>query len=167
MSSSIPTNLKATEQQSGDGLVEPLSSSPPSAPTPAFLPSSAADGARKKEGSPPRKPSSESGADKKLHLPYKPHVSAGWKLPGVAQFKVNQWLGQVRLVNSWESQRRELSDSQIRKEALSLIYRAKSGEPLEDLLPETYSLVREAGRRSMNMRHYDVQILGGTCLFYG
>ncbi len=104
---------------------------------------------------------------KKLHLPYKPHVSAGWKIPGVAQYKVQQWLAQTRLVNSWEDNRRALTDSQIRKEALSLIYRAKSGEPLDSLLPETYSLVREAGRRSMNMRHYDVQILGGTCLFHG
>lgn len=167
MSSSIPTNPKATDQQSRDGLEEQLSTSPPAVPAPAEIPSNTSEGARKKDTSPPRKPNGGGGADKKLHLPYKPHVSAGWKMPGVAQFKVNQWLAQVRLVNSWESQRRELSDSQIRKEALSLIYRAKSGEPLEDLLPETYSLVREAGRRSMNMRHYDVQILGGTCLFYG
>lgn len=167
MSSSIPTNLNASERQSGDGLVESLSTSPSNGPSPASTPSSLAEGAREKDSSTPRKPKSDSGADKKLHLPYKPSVSAGWKIPGVAQIKVNQWLGQVRLVNSWESQRRELSDSQIRKESLSLIYRAKSGEPLEDLLPETYSLVREAGRRSMNMRHYDVQILGGTCLFYG
>ena len=104
---------------------------------------------------------------KKLHLPYKPHVSAGWKIPGVATYKVNQWLEQTRAVNAWESRRRELKDTQIRKEALSLVYRAKSGETLESLLPETYSLVREAGRRALNMRHYDVQILGGTCLFYG
>jgi preprotein translocase subunit SecA len=104
---------------------------------------------------------------KKLHLPSKPHVSAGWKIPGVATYKVNQWLEQTRAVNAWESRRRELKDGQIRKEALSLVYRAKSGETLESLLPETYSLVREAGRRALNMRHYDVQILGGTCLFYG
>ncbi|MFN7451000.1 MAG: preprotein translocase subunit SecA [Pirellula sp.] len=104
---------------------------------------------------------------KKLHLPYKPHVSAGWKIPGVAAYKVNQWLEQTRAVNAWEARRRELKDGQIRKEALSLVYRAKSGETLESLLPETYSLVREAGRRALNMRHYDVQILGGTCLFYG
>jgi preprotein translocase subunit SecA len=99
---------------------------------------------------------------KKLHLPSKPHVSAGWKIPGVATYKVNQWLEQTRAVNAWESRRRELKDGQIRKEALSLVYRAKSGETLESLLPETYSLVREAGRRALNMRHYDVQILGGN-----
>jgi preprotein translocase subunit SecA len=70
-------------------------------------------------------------------------------------------------VNGLEEGRRGLSDSQLRKEALSLKYRVKSGEPASALLPETYSLVREAGRRSLRMRHYDVQILGGIALFYG
>ncbi len=109
----------------------------------------------------------EKGADRKLHLPYRPHVSAGWSIPGVARYKVSQWLEQTRAVNALEDGRRALTDPQLRKEALSLIYRAKSGEPLSDLLPESYSLIREAGRRSLNMRHYDVQILGGICLFHG
>jgi preprotein translocase subunit SecA len=73
----------------------------------------------------------------------------------------------ARQVNQWEENRRALSLQQIKKEFLSLIYRAKSGEPLGSLLPETYSLVREAGRRALNMRHYDVQILGGVCLYHG
>lgn len=104
---------------------------------------------------------------KKLHLPYRPHVSAGWAMPGVARYKVNQWLEQTRAVNALESSRRELTEPQIRKEALSLIYRAKSGEILASLVPEMYSLIREAARRALNMRHYDVQILGGICLFHG
>lgn len=103
----------------------------------------------------------------KLNLPYRPHVSAGWALPGVARYKVAQWLEQTRAVNALEEQRKELTEPQLRKEALSLIYRAKSGETLVSLLPETYSLIREAGRRALNMRHYDVQILGGICLFHG
>ena len=102
-----------------------------------------------------------------LQLPYRPHVAAGWKIPGVGTYKINQWLEQARSVNAWEENRKSLSDPQLRKEFLSLIYRAKSGEPLETLLPECYSLVREAGRRKMNMRHYDVQIFGGVCLFHG
>jgi preprotein translocase subunit SecA len=104
---------------------------------------------------------------KKLHLPYRPHVSAGWLIPGIARYKVGQWLEQTRAVNAWESQRRELTEPQIRKEALSLVYRAKSGESLGSLLPETYSLIREAARRALNMRHYDVQILGGISLYHG
>ncbi|MEQ1824827.1 MAG: preprotein translocase subunit SecA [Pirellula sp.] len=107
----------------------------------------------------------KSTANAKLHLPYRPHVSAGWILPGVARYKVNQWLEQTRAVNALEDARKALTEPQIRKEALSLVYRAKSGESLSSLLPEAYSLIREAGNRALNMRHYDVQILGGICLF--
>jgi preprotein translocase subunit SecA len=113
------------------------------------------------------KPSSNPGKDIPLQLPYRPHVAAGWKIPGVGAYKINQWLEQARAVNGWEENRKALSDSQLRKEYLSLIYRAKSGDSLEALLPECYSLVREAGRRKMNMRHYDVQIFGGVCLYHG
>ena len=113
------------------------------------------------------KPSSNPGKDIPLQLPYRPHVAAGWKIPGVGAYKINQWLKQARDVNGWEENRKALSDPQLRKEFLSLIYRAKSGESLEALLPECYSLVREAGRRKMNMRHYDVQIFGGVCLYHG
>ena len=113
------------------------------------------------------KPSSNPGKDIPLLLPYRPHVAAGWKIPGVGAYKINQWLKQAQAVNGWEENRKALSDPQLRKEFLSLIYRAKSGESLEALLPECYSLVREAGRRKMNMRHYDVQIFGGVCLYHG
>jgi preprotein translocase subunit SecA len=113
------------------------------------------------------KPSSNPGKDIPLQLPYRPHVAAGWKIPGVGAYKINQWLEQARAVNGWEENRKALSDSQLRKEYLSLIYRAKSGDSLEALLPECFSLVREAGRRKMNMRHYDVQIFGGVCLYHG
>lgn len=113
------------------------------------------------------KPSSNPGKDIPLQLPYRPHVAAGWKIPGVGAYKINQWLEQARAVNGWEENRKALSDPQLRKEYLSLIYRAKSGDSLEALLPECYSLVREAGRRKMNMRHYDVQIFGGVCLYHG
>lgn len=104
---------------------------------------------------------------KAFKRPSRPYVSAGWWVPGVATYKVNQWMQQVVAVNSLEESRKILTDPQLRKEALSLQYRAKSGESAESLLAETYSLVREAGRRAMSMRHYDVQILGGTALFYG
>ena len=45
-------------------------------------------------------------------------------------------------------------------------YRAKSGEPLARLLVEGYALVREAARRTINMRHFDVQVLGGIAMFH-
>jgi len=100
-------------------------------------------------------------------MPYRPRVSAGWWIPGVASYKVNQWIQQLAEVNAMEASRKKLTEPQLRKEALSLKYRAKSGEPASALLPETYSLIREAGHRALNMRHYDVQILGGTALFHG
>jgi preprotein translocase subunit SecA len=110
-------------------------------------------------------PSSPSPASPRIS--YRPKVVAGWWLPGIASHKIQGWLAQLQAVNALEEGRRRLSDSQLRKEALSLKYRVKSGEPASALLPEAYSLVREAGRRSLSMRHYDVQILGGIALFYG
>ena len=58
------------------------------------------------------------------------------------------------------------SDAELRKRSLALRYRAKSREPLARLLPEAFALVREAGRRTLNMRHFDVQMLGGIALHY-
>ncbi len=60
----------------------------------------------------------------------------------------------------------QLSDYELRKRSLALRYRARSGEPLARLLPEAYALVREAGRRKIHMRHFDVQILGGIAMFH-
>lgn len=100
-------------------------------------------------------------------IPYRPRVVAGWKLPGVAGYKVGSWVQQLKAVNALEESRRALSEGQIKKELLSLKYRIKSGETAASLLPEAYSLVREAGRRALNMRHYDVQIIGGAALFHG
>ena len=57
------------------------------------------------------------------------------------------------------------TDDQLRKRSLALRYRAMAGEKLAKLLPEAYALVREAGRRALGMRHYDVQLIGGISLF--
>lgn len=61
----------------------------------------------------------------------------------------------------------KLSDKELRKTSLALRYRANSGEPLDKLLPEAFALVREAGRRFVSMKHYEVQILGGIALHQG
>jgi preprotein translocase subunit SecA len=58
------------------------------------------------------------------------------------------------------------TDAELRKRSLALRYRAKSREPLARLLPEAFALVREAGKRALNMRHFDVQLLGGMALHY-
>ena len=61
---------------------------------------------------------------------------------------------------------KQLNEQQLRKRSLSLRYRAKAGEPLAQLLAEAFALVREAGRRTLNMRHFDVQLLGGIAMFH-
>ncbi len=65
-----------------------------------------------------------------------------------------------------EPEYQALSDAELRKRSLSLRYRARSGELLAELLPEAYALVREAARRTIGLRHYDVQLLGGIALFH-
>ncbi len=60
----------------------------------------------------------------------------------------------------------KLSDYDLRKTSLGLRYRARSGESLNRLLVEAFALVREAGRRTLNMRHFDVQMLGGAAMHH-
>jgi preprotein translocase subunit SecA len=60
----------------------------------------------------------------------------------------------------------EQTDAELRKSCLSLRYRAKSGESLDRLLPECFALVREAADRRIGMRHFDVQIIGGTLMHH-
>ncbi len=102
-----------------------------------------------------------------LNLPSRPKVTAGWRVPGVSRWMINSWISQVKEVNQLEPSRREMTNQQLKKEAKSLQYRVRSGETPLSILPETYSLIREAGRRALNMRHYDVQILGGIALAHG
>jgi preprotein translocase subunit SecA len=59
------------------------------------------------------------------------------------------------------------ADAELTERSLALRYRAQCREPLADLLVETFALVREAARRTIGLRHYDVQILGGLALFDG
>jgi preprotein translocase subunit SecA len=87
-------------------------------------------------------------------------------LSGSSQWRLAGWAGLIPKINSLEPELVKLSEYDLRKRSLSLRYRARSGEPLIRLLPEAYSLVREAGRRTLNMRHFDVQLLGGIATFH-
>ncbi len=100
-------------------------------------------------------------------IPSLPKIAAGWRIPGVASARVQRWVKALRQVTELEPQSKKLSLEQIRKESLSLRFRAMSGEPLLRILPEAFALVREAGRRALNMRHFDVQIIGGAALYDG
>jgi len=78
---------------------------------------------------------------------------------------MKRWAALLPRIAALEPELQQLNDEQIRKRSLSLRYRAKSGEPLSSLLVEGYALVREAARRTINMRHFDVQVLGGIAMF--
>ena len=70
-------------------------------------------------------------------------------------------------INSYAPELAGLGEMELRKRSLSLRFRVKSGEPMAQLLPEAYALVRDAARRTVSMEHFDVQMLGGIALFHG
>ena len=78
-----------------------------------------------------------------------------------------QWSGVVARIAALEPNLRQSADDSLRRSSLSLRYRALSGEPLAAILPEAYALMREATRRTIGLRHFDVQLLGGIALHYG
>jgi preprotein translocase subunit SecA len=84
-----------------------------------------------------------------------------------SQWQLTRWRQQLPVIAGMEPELEQLSERELRKRSLSLRFRAKSGEPLVRLMPEAYALVREAGRRTIGLRHFDVQILGGIALFHG
>lgn len=84
---------------------------------------------------------------------------------GLNRWRLSRWAALLPAIAALEPELQVLSDPQLRKRSLSLRYRAKSGESLSQLLVEGYALVREAGRRVLNMRHFDVQLLGGIAIF--
>ncbi|HTL02736.1 MAG TPA: DEAD/DEAH box helicase, partial [Vicinamibacterales bacterium] len=73
----------------------------------------------------------------------------------------------VDQVNALEPALKQLSDEQLRAKTAEFRERLTKGETLDDLLPEAFAVVREAGRRTVNMRHFDVQIIGGAVLHNG
>ncbi|BCD90445.1 protein translocase subunit SecA [Francisella halioticida] len=73
----------------------------------------------------------------------------------------------VENVNLLESEIEKLSDEQIRGKTVEFKEKISKGETLERLLPEAFAVVREAAKRTKNMRHYDVQLIGGIVLHQG
>jgi preprotein translocase subunit SecA len=73
----------------------------------------------------------------------------------------------VAQINALESGVRELSDPQLREKTVEFRQRVEQGATLDEMLPEAFSVVREAGRRALNMRHFDVQLIGGMVLHAG
>ncbi|MBI4829743.1 MAG: preprotein translocase subunit SecA, partial [Nitrospinae bacterium] len=73
----------------------------------------------------------------------------------------------VPAVNALEAAASKLADDQLRARTGEFRERVARGESLDQLLPEAFAVAREASRRVLGMRHYDVQILGGAALHEG
>ncbi|MDG2391128.1 MAG: preprotein translocase subunit SecA [Planctomycetaceae bacterium] len=70
-------------------------------------------------------------------------------------------------INSFEAEYEKLTDDELRQTAPKLREKLKQGATLDDILPESFAATREAGRRFLQMRHYDVQMVGGYILHHG
>jgi preprotein translocase subunit SecA len=73
----------------------------------------------------------------------------------------------VGAINALEPSIQPLTDDQLRGKTAEFRERVQKGATLDDLLPEAFAVVREAGRRVLNMRHFDVQLIGGMVLHKG
>jgi preprotein translocase subunit SecA len=73
----------------------------------------------------------------------------------------------VDQVNSFEASVSTLDDDQLKSKTVEFKSRFVAGETLDELLPEAYAVVREAAKRTLGQRHYDVQIMGGAALHRG
>src|SRR5215212_3155182 len=73
----------------------------------------------------------------------------------------------VAQINALEPDIQALSDDQLRARTAEFKQRVANGEAVDDLLVEAFAVVREAGRRVLNMRHFDVQLVGGSVLHKG
>ncbi|QEO56640.1 preprotein translocase subunit SecA [Francisella marina] len=73
----------------------------------------------------------------------------------------------VQKITSLEPKFEKLSDQELKAKTQEYKERVAKGETLESILPEAFATVREAGKRTKNMRHYDVQLIGGIVLHQG
>ena len=90
------------------------------------------------------------------------------KLLGTSsESKLKKLKPRVAAINALEPEMQKLSDEQLRHKTAEFKERLQNGETLDDLLVEAFAVVREAGVRTVGMRHFDVQLLGGMVLHQG
>src|SRR3954453_1975085 len=94
-----------------------------------------------------------------------PFLERALRIGESKQFKTFE--KRVERINAYEPELELLEDHELRERTDDLRERARGGEELDDLLHECFALVREAGKRSMGMRHFDVQLVGGMVLHGG
>ena len=73
----------------------------------------------------------------------------------------------VQAINSLEGRYEAMSDAELREQTFKFRRRLEAGETLDDILVEAFAVCREAGKRTLGMRHYDVQMIGGMVLHSG
>ncbi|MGB7991662.1 MAG: hypothetical protein WCF44_19840, partial [Candidatus Methylophosphatis roskildensis] len=73
---------------------------------------------------------------------------------------VKQYMQQVKAINAFEPAIAALSDDALRGRTDEFKQKVAAGSSLDDLLPEAFAVVREAAKRSLGMRHFDVQMIG-------
>src|SRR4051794_2753525 len=81
--------------------------------------------------------------------------------------KFKEFERRVARIGDWEAELDLDSEDELRERADALRERARNGESLDDLLPESFALTREAGKRALGQRHFDVQLIGGMVLHDG
>lgn len=81
--------------------------------------------------------------------------------------EIKRMMEYVEKINELEPSLEGLSDASLVAKTAYFKERIENGESLEDILPEAFAVVREASRRVLGMRHFDVQLLGGICLHEG
>jgi preprotein translocase subunit SecA len=90
------------------------------------------------------------------------------KIFGDPQAKIIRRLRKkVRQVNTLTDTYKKMKETQLKKQTDELRKKVKAGKSLDDILPEAFALVREAGERVLKMRHFDVQLIGGMALHEG
>ncbi|BBB25516.1 preprotein translocase subunit SecA [Amphritea japonica] len=90
------------------------------------------------------------------------------KVFGSKNDRVLKQMGKVvKQINSYESELEQLSDADLQAKTADFKLHLEQGDSLEKILPEAFAVVREASRRVMGMRHFDVQMIGGLTLHQG
>jgi preprotein translocase subunit SecA len=81
--------------------------------------------------------------------------------------EIDRMILKVDEINALEADFEKYSDEELKGKTAEFKQRLEEGETLDDLLPEAFAAVREASKRTIGLRHYDVQMIGGITLHSG
>ena len=80
---------------------------------------------------------------------------------------IKKYSGQVSKINALEAQMQSMSDDDLASITAKFKQRIENNETMDGILPEAFAAVREASQRTLGLRHYDVQLIGGMVLHEG